>query len=82
MEGLEGLMGSCIVHYDIDSFFNLSTLPALAPDEALTKNIMMSSKHNSMHINHFVIIGVMDEFFLVLFVCLLITWRRLKSTIF
>ena len=90
MEGLEGLMGSCIVRYDINSFFNLSTLPAPAPQvpapaprvEAPMKQITPSSKHNSPHINHSTIIGVVDGLFVLLFVCLLITWRRLKSAIF
>jgi hypothetical protein len=76
--GAQGLMGSCIVRYEIYSFFN-STAPPPPSTEAPAND---SAKQINKSLNKTpIILGVVGGFLLALLVCLFATGRRLKAAI-
>eukprot|EP00253_Pinus_taeda_P017388 PITA_17388 len=85
-QGARGLIGSCIVHYEIYPFFNSTadTPPVEAP---VNKPVDITPSRNSTQINKSsnklpLILGVAGGLLLVVFVCLLAIGRRLKSVKF
>lgn len=76
-QGARGWVGSCIVRYEIYSFFNSTSSP-----QNQTPPSSNSTQNNKSSNNLPIILGVAGGLLLLLLVCVLTTRRRLKSIIF